>query len=167
MSPTVLKTIQGENFESRVFLTKTDNGLGKIFYVADLDIDCDGPNGNPDKDPYWQSETTLQHEGKSIDSYQVKGVVVPLWLPSLVKPVVLGCQAYVTNLTNGLRVPAVVYDLGPSKKNGEGSCRLAAGLGINPSPKVGGEDEPCILYEIFPGIPAIVDSVFYKLQPYK
>lgn len=131
-----------------------------VFYVSDMDEDNDGPNGNPTGDPDWQGETTLQYEGESIDSMKVAGVVVPTWLPNAVGPIVLGCQAYVTNLATGHKEPAVVYDLGPSRKSGEGSNLLCKRVGAK-----GGENRPLFLYEIFPGVPAVVDGVTYDLQP--
>jgi len=131
----------------------------KVFYLSDMDEDNDGPNGNPTNDPYWQPETTLKYQGKSIDSFKVAGVVVPLWLPRKVGPIVLGCQARVTNMATGHMEDAVVYDLGPTTKSGEGSNLLCQRMGVG-----GGENRPLCMYEIFPGVPAIVDGVSYALQ---
>ncbi|HPA21472.1 MAG TPA: hypothetical protein PLU30_27270 [Verrucomicrobiae bacterium] len=138
------------------------DGTGRIFFVADCDEDNDGPNGNPTRDPYWQSETTLRHQGKSIDSMRVPGVVAPTWLPRAIPAIVLGCRARVTNLATGLSADGVVYDLGPSKKAGECSNLLCARLGAK-----GGENRPLFFYELWPGVPADVDGVRYALQPSK
>lgn len=140
---------------------------GRHFFIADLDVDCDGPNGNPDNDPYWQSGTTLQHNGKSIDSYKVKGIVLPPGVIKVAKGIVLGCKARLTNLKTGAFADAVVYDVGPSRKLGEGSVAAVKAIGINSNPNTGGEDSyDAVLYEFFPDVPAVVDGVTYKLQPY-
>lgn len=133
---------------------------GVIFFVSDMDEDNDGPGGSLEEDPYWQPETSLRHEGKSINSHKVAGVVVPTWLPRVVVPIVLGCQAYATDLATGLRYPAVTYDLGPTRKSGEGSNLLCKRLDAK-----GGENRPIFLFEILPGVPATVDGITYSLQP--
>lgn len=132
----------------------------RVFCVSDMDEDNDGPGGSLAEDPDWQPETSLRHEGKSIDSRKVAGVVVPAWLPRAVGPVVLGSQAFVTNLATGEHEAAVVYDLGPTRKSGEGSNLLCRRVGAK-----GGENRPVFLYEIMLGVPATVDGVTYELQP--
>lgn len=122
---------------------------GRIFFVSDMDEDNDGPNGNPTHDPYWQKDTTLRLNGKSLDSMKISGVVVPLWLPRAVAGIVLGCKARVTNLATGEVEDAVVYDLGPTSKSGEGSNQLCVRIGAP-----GGDNRPIFLYEIWPGIAA-------------
>lgn len=156
----LLKVINGEGFESRVW-ERTDSG---IFFVGDFDNDADGGN-NPDNDPYWQPETSLKLHGKSIDAENVAGMVVPGWLPQAVKGIVLGCLGRVTNLANMKSYPCVVHDTGPLKKTGEGTPYLAKKLGINPNANSGGEDNPVILFECWPGIAALVDGIQYDLQP--
>jgi len=131
----------------------------RVFFVADMDEDNDGPGGSLANDPDWQPETSLRHLGTSIDSRKVCGIVVPTWLPRSVGPIVLGCLARVTNLATGHVEPAVVYDLGPTRKSGEGSTLLCKRMGVP-----GGENRPLFLYEIFPGIPAMVDGITYDLQ---
>lgn len=136
---------------------------GGVFAVADFDVDCDG-GSNPFHDPYWQPNTSLHHNGKPIDSETVSGIVVPGWLVRKVGPVVLGCKARCTYLPNMKSYDAVVFDTGPLTKSGEGSPYLAKKLGINPDPNNGGEDEAVVLYELWPGVPAIVDGITYSLQ---
>lgn len=141
---------------------------GRHFFIADCDIDCDGPNGNPDGDPYWQPETTLRYKGKSIDSYKVAGIVLPPSIIRAVKPAVLGCKARITNLKNLEPTDAVVYDIGPTRKLGEASVLAAKRIGVNSNPNIGGEDDyDAILYEFWPGESAIVDGVTYELQLYR
>lgn len=132
----------------------------RAFYFSDLDEDNDGPGGSLDIDRYWQPETSLRYKGQSIDSRKVAGIVVPTWLPSRVRGIVLGCQAFVACPVTGERLPAVVYDLGPTNKSGEGSTLMCQRLH-----SAGGENRPLFLFEIFPGVPAVVDGVTYDLQP--
>jgi len=138
---------------------------GRVWWVSKCAIDCDGPNGNPDNDPNWQSETTLKHEGKSIDSYVVSGIVVPPAIINGVKGIVMGCYGRITYLRkDGLPEEAVVYDRGPSYKIGEASVRAAQATGIPSNPNSGGADPGTVLFEIFPGEAALVDGVQYTLQ---
>ncbi len=140
----------------------------RVSFIADADIDCDGANDNPDHDPYWQGETSLKHNGESIDSYAVPGIVVPPAVLKGVKGIVLGCKARVTYRKTGLVADAVVYDIGPTKKIGELSVECAKRVGMPHNPNTGGEDsmdEVC--YELWPGVPAIVDGVRYELQPWR
>lgn len=138
----------------------------KCFGISLARIDCDGPNGNPDNDPFWQPGTTLQHEGHSLDSYKVPGIVLP---PAAIKGVVgivMGCAARVTNLKNGKSTDAVVYERGPMTKFGEMSVECAKRIGLNGNPNTGGtSDKDQIYYEWWPGHAATVDGIKYKLQP--
>lgn len=143
-----------------------EESSARCFMIADGDVDGDGPNGNPDHDPTWQPETSLKHNGHSIDSYKVPGIVVPPSAEHRVKGIVLGCKARVTNRDNGAVVDAVVYDTGPIKKVGEVSVELAKRLGLPHNPNTGGtSDFNQLVYEWWPGIPAVVDGETYELQP--
>lgn len=155
-----LGTVGAEGFSSTLW----QRNDGSIFFIADFDVDCDG-GSNPEHDPYWQPNTSLHYNGKPIDAETVSGIVVPGWLLRSVGPIVLGCKARCTYLANMKSYDAVVHDTGPLTKNGEGTPYLAKKLGINPNPNYGGEDNNIVLYELWPGIPAIVDGVIYNLQP--
>lgn len=133
-------------------------------FIADADIDCDGSGGNPDNDRYFQPETTLKYKGKSLNAYEVPFVVVPPIVVKSTVGIVMGCQAYVTNLVNGKTTPAVVGDVGPRAKIGEISCACASAIGIDPNPNTGGEAGFFVGYEILPGVPARVNGVTYDLQ---
>jgi len=133
-----------------------------------------GPN---DPAPgYYVSPTTYQHrktpEGKVlslknplryVDAESVPYVVVPPQIRLSVPGVVMGCHARVS--CNGKVVDAVVADIGPRSKLGEGSMALAAALGFNPSPRHGGTTSKVVQYTIFPDVPARVNGVQYQLQP--
>jgi hypothetical protein len=133
------------------------------FFVGDFDVDIDGSD-HWQSDPCGQADTTLHHNGKPIDSGKVPGIVLPPECINAVKGVVLGCKATATY--RGKTVDAVVFDIGPHNKLGEGSEALAKRLGINPDPNRGGVDEQEVTYRFWPGVPAVVDGICYNLQPY-
>lgn len=155
-----LGTVGAEGFESIVWEHE-----GRVWFVADFDVDCDGSGGNPDHDPDFQPDTTLHANGKAINPYEVSGLVVPSWLPRAVAGIVHGCKGKATNLATMQTYYAVVHDDGPKSKTGEGTPYLAKRIGIDPNPNHGGEDNPIILFELWPGVPATVDGVQYTLQP--
>ena len=71
---------------------------------------------------------------------------------------------HVTHLLNHLEYEAVVYDVGPADQFGEITPALAKCIGVNPSARSGGESRRVVRYEIFPGVPALVDGIPYPLQ---
>lgn len=141
----------------------TDN---RIVFIADADIDCDGSGGNPDHDPYYQSETTLKFRGRSLNAYKERFVVVPPVVAKHTVGIVLGSHAFVTNLKTNKMTTAVVGDIGPMTKIGELSVACAIAIGLDGNPNHGGTDEQMIGYEVLPGVAAFVDGVVYDLQPY-
>lgn len=139
---------------------------GRVFFVADADIDADGSGGNPDHDPYFQPDTTYHHNGAALDAYVVPFIVVPKSVVNAVAPVVLGCKARATNTLTGRSADCIVGDIGPSFKLGELSPEAASRIGLHSSPINGGTDDyNGVLYEIFPGETVTIDGVFYSLQP--
>lgn len=125
-------------------------------------IDDDGP-GSAHNDPDHQGQTSLRHNGASIDADTVRYAVIPLSLIPLVKGEFLGCQVWVTY--KGIRVSAVCADAGPPKRGGEGSIALWKLFpGVNLDANTGGIDSPEVLYEFMPGFPAIVNGITYALQ---
>lgn len=98
-----------------------------------------------------------------IDSETVPYIVVPPLIIQKTKGIVRGCMARATY--NGLSVECGVFDKGPSRKIGEMSIAAARALGIPSSPRTGGIDQPKVLYELWPGIPASVNGQQYVLQP--
>lgn len=151
---------QRENFTANVI--KDDKS---IFFFADMDIDIDG---SPDweSDPWGNPDTTLHYNGKPINTQIVRGIVLPPRCITAVKPEVIGCQAFVS--WNGAApFDAVVFDVGPTRKLGEGTGALARAIGANPDPVHGGIDDQSVLYRYFPGVPAKIDGIQYQLQPYR
>lgn len=138
---------------------------GWVVFISGMMVDCDGSGGNPDGDKYYQPDTTLQRKGKALNPYEERFVVVPPVIVKRTKGVVMGCQAYVTNLLTGQRTPAVVGDLGPNAKIGEASVACARSIGVPDNPNYGGIPDHIIGYEILPGVPAVVGDIMYHLQP--
>jgi hypothetical protein len=137
----------------------------RLQWDAGMTIDCDGSGGNPDNDQYYQDDTSLHHNGKALNAYEVPFIVVPPFVIGCVKPVVMGCMAVVINLENGMVTQAVVGDCGPQKKIGEASCACAEEVGLDGNPNHGGTDKKTIRYMIFPGIAAYVEGIQYELKP--
>jgi len=152
-------TSKGEGYTADIF----DCGDGGYIFTGDMDVDVDGsPNWRID--PCGQPDTTLHKDGEPINSDAVPGIVLPPECIKFVSDIVLGCKALVTY--RGRSSDAVVFDVGPHNKLGEGSAALARRLGINPDPNRGGVDSPEVTYRWWPGIPAVVDGLAYDLQPY-
>lgn len=124
--------------------------------------DNGSPSGNPivqgPSDPapgYYVSPTALQDPSKDridprryVDSSTVPYVVIPGRF-SAESGVKLGDLAAVYFAQNEKLAFAVVADLGPSKKIGEGSIALAAALGLDSDPKTPGVDSG-VTYVVFP-----------------
>lgn len=140
---------------------------GHLSWLSKCAIDNDGSGGNPEHDPAHQDETTLKHRnGTSLNAQTESFIVVPPAIVRGVSGIVMGCKARVHYRKTGDICDAVVGDLGPSDKIGEASVKCAKMLGMNPSPISGGEDGmDQVLFECWPGIPAVVDGVLYPLQP--
>ncbi len=123
------------------------------------------PKGTPvvqgPGDPYpgfYVSATSLEDRTKPrtdprryVDSGSVPYIVLPpqLLAPKLKDGPRLGDFAIVTNLRTGKQVHAIVADVGPAAKLGEGSIALAAALGVQSSPRAGGSTYG-IQYVVYP-----------------
>jgi len=145
--------------------------VGNTSWFDDIVI-LDG-QGNPREFPggIIASKTSYRFPGKDandpaayVDSETVPYIVVPPSVISGTKGAVMGCKARATNLKTGLSAEGLVADGGPRNKVGELSIEMARRLGLNPSPRTGGVEEPIIRYECWPGVPANVDGVEYRLQ---
>lgn len=151
----LIDTIEGENI-----IELSD---GDITFTSKAAVDVDGL-GDSHGDPDYQNDTSLHQNGQALNADMDRYVVVPPQIIRLVKGVVLGCQAYVLNISNGQSSEAVVGDIGPHLKLGEISRSLALALGIDPSPVTGGEFEHVIFYHLIPGKYAVVNGKQYSLQ---
>ena len=153
-------TSKGEHYTSDLI----DYEDGSYGFVGDFDNDWDGSK-RWHEDPYGQADTTLHHNGKPIDSWAVPGIVLPTEVILAVPHIVLGCKAEVG--FNRKSAPAVVFDVGPHSKLGEGTPCLAVRLGINPGHSSGGVDEQAVHYRFWPGVAAEIDGITYQLQAYR
>lgn len=129
--------------------------------IQDIDDPAEG---------YFISTTSYEHDDQPtatqrryLNSETVPFIVVSPKIRNGVKGVVLGCQARITY--KGKSIEALVGDMGPLRKVGEISIAAAKALGIPSSPRTGGLDEPVVLYELWPGKPAVVNGVKYELKP--
>jgi hypothetical protein len=112
------------------------------------------------------STTWYRHHNKAIndpaayvDAETVPYIVVPSLIIQNTHGVVRGCKARVTR--GNKTVDCVVADKGPRNKIGELSIAAARAIGLNPSPRHGGTEQPELLYELWPGVAA----PGYVLQP--
>jgi hypothetical protein len=134
-----------------------------IAFISDLDI-CNDGSGPAYGDPHHQSQTAYYNGGKYLNADKDKYIVIPPQVRSLIEPVVMGCQGRMTNLTNGIWDEAVVGEIGPDDKTGEAAYCLAKLI----NPKIthnSGDKSRIYLYELWPGVPAVVDGKRYKLEP--
>lgn len=129
-------------------------------------------NGRPKVFPVGiiASKTALRYPGVSIlnpecyvDSETVPYICVPPLIIKGVRPIVMGCQGRITY--HGRTVNAVVADAGPLRKIGEISIAAARAVGIPSSPRKGGIDDPEVEYELWPGVPGVVNGETFTLQP--
>jgi hypothetical protein len=134
-----------------------------ICFTSNLDV-CNDGSGPPHGDPHHQAQTAYYNGGDYLNADADKYVVIPPQIRSGVSPVVMGCQARLTNLVSGVRHAAVVGDIGPDDKTGEAAYCLAEI--VNPEIEYNvGDDSLIYFYELFPGKPAVVDGKTYKLEP--
>lgn len=116
--------------------------------------------GEGDPRPGYYVSATALEDGKRartdprryVDSGSVPYIVLPpqLLAPRLKGGPRLGDFAIVTNIVNGRSVHAIIADIGPAAKLGEGSIALADALGIRSNPKSGGTSVG-VQYRVYPG----------------
>ena len=136
---------------------KTDPCPGA--YISATSLHLPDKNGQPlpDSSPF-----------KYVDSATVPFIVVPPIIIKAVSEIVLGCQWLVTNSKTGKTTEAVVADVGPSNHLGEISVACAKAIGVSTgtthAANGGGALPAAIRYQLFPGVPAVVNGVTYPLQ---
>src|SRR4030095_5853379 len=84
-----------------IFMVEKHDAL-RVDWVANMTVDCDGMPDNDYNDPHYQPTTSLTYNSKPINADQVPYVVVPPLIRNGVDKPVMGSQATVVNLTNGL-----------------------------------------------------------------
>jgi len=134
-----------------------------VAFISDLDVCTDG-TGAEHGDDYHQDQTAYYNGGKFLNADKDKYIVIPPQVRSMVPPVVMGCQARITRVDKGHWSTAVTGEIGPDNKTGEAAICLAKEM----NPKVtanSGDSRRIYLYELWPGVPAVVDGKTYKLEP--
>jgi len=134
-----------------------------ICFVSDLDVCTDG-TGNHHGDQTPQDETAYYNGGKFLNADVDKYIVIPPQIRSSVAPVVMGCQARLTQLDTGKVSPAVTGEIGPDDKTGEAAYCLAKFMNHKLTAN-SGDSRLIYFYELWPGKAAVVDGVKYKLEP--
>ena len=136
---------------------------GAVFWTADMDIDCDGKMSaqcNPQTDGAYQDQTSAEDsQGDPLDAASLPYVVVPL--PSARFDYTQGGLALgsvIAVIYQGQVRYGVFGDEGPENIIGEASYAMAASLGIDPDPAVGGSDGP-VTYIAFTGPAAVVRTM--------
>jgi hypothetical protein len=137
-----------------------DYSLGIVTFTAKMAIDSDG-SGPSHGDPDQEQDTSLHLNGQPLNADVDRYIVVPPSIIQSVPGIVLGSQCYVS--FGGIRSPAVVGDIGPHAKLGEGSIALAEALGIPSSPVNGGVDSG-VDFQILVGQAANVNGKQYQIQ---
>jgi hypothetical protein len=140
---------------------------GQLYVDADMDIDADGSPNYQKLDPqYGQRDTSLRYsDGSSVDAEKVPYFVLPgnFFQQQGIR---LGDIAAV--VYKGRVEFAILADIGPTTKIGEGSIALSRSLGNEPvinGTVQNGIDED-VVYIVFPGsgngTPQTVDAVRVK-----
>jgi len=136
---------------------------GAVFWKADLDVDCDGKQSaqcNLQTDAAYQAQTSAtDSNGDPLDAATLPYVVVPL--PSTrfdYAAAGLAFGSVIAVIYQGKVEYGVFGDEGPKAIIGEASYAMAASLGINPDPSVGGTDSG-VTYIAFTGAGAVVAKI--------
>src|SRR4030095_11643220 len=95
-----------------------------VCFISDLSI-CNDGSGPAHGDRSYQPETAYYNRGKFLNADVDKYIVVPPQIRSMLFPVVMGCQARLTNLVTSKWSAAVTGDIGPDQITGEASYCLA------------------------------------------
>ena len=132
------------------------------------DVLLDRGDGTPlsDGEGNWYSQTTYAWRGRPVATRYVDATAVPYVVVNPIvrrhaAGIVIGCQARITY--QGKSIDAVVADISGSTDIGELSIEAAQRLGIPDSPRVGGVTGN-VLFEVWPGRPAILQGTTYELQ---
>jgi len=134
-----------------------------VCFVSDLDVCTDG-TGNHHGDTTPQDETAYYNGGKFLNADVDKYIVIPPQVRSMVPPVVMGCQARLTQLDTQLMSPAVTGEIGPDDKTGEAAYCLCKFMDKKLTAN-SGDSRRIYFYELWPGKAAVVDGKKYKLEP--
>jgi hypothetical protein len=136
---------------------------GAIGWTADMDVDCDGKTTaqcNDDTDPSYYPETSAtDSNGDPLDAASLPFVVIPLPNGAFdYEAAGLSLGSVVAVVYQGQIAYGVLGDEGPKSIIGEASYAMAASLGIDPDPAIGGADDG-VTYIAFTGPDAIVSPI--------
>jgi hypothetical protein len=138
-----------------------------VKFTSDLDI-CNDGSGPAYGDPHHQSETAYYSGGKAHHKYLNADVdhyiVIPPQVRSMVPPVVMGSQGWLTDTETGISHAAVTGEIGPDYTSGEAAYCLAKFINRNITHNSGDKTRHYV-YELWPGMAAVVGNFTYKLQP--
>jgi hypothetical protein len=125
-----------------------------------------------DKNGYCISMTSYQRDGLSfydrnryVDAVNVPYSVAPGIIRKLCKGVLLGCASKITRITDGAAIDCVMADFS-GYSIGEASDKACNFFDHNLSAR-NGDSRKIYRYEFWPGTPATIDGVTYRLQPAK
>ncbi len=117
---------------------------------------------------FYVSTTSLQNKDfaktdprRYLNAELIPFVVIPGILAKTCSGIALGCKVMVQNIKTGDQTLAVCGDIGPSTHLGEVSMKTAAIMGVNNSPRIGGDPRLIFRYTFYPGVAA----QGYQLQP--
>jgi hypothetical protein len=134
-----------------------------IRFLSDLDI-CNDGTGPPHGDEYHQPQTAYYNDGKFLNADKDKYIVIPPQIREMIEPVVMGCQARLTNIETGVVHDAVCGEIGPDDKTGEAAYCLAKIVNHKITHN-SGDSRRIYLYELWPDVPANVNGKTYELEP--
>ena len=133
-----------------------------VCFLSDLDV-CNDGTGPRHGDQHYQPQTAYWNKGRFLNADQDKYIVIPPQVLKLTKGKVMGCKGCLTNLNSGVERAAVTGEIGPDYTTGEAAYCLAKI--INPKVTYNSGDKSLIyLYELWPGVPAVVDGKHYHLE---
>lgn len=132
-----------------------------IAFLSDLDI-CNDGCGPAHGDKHHIAKTAYR-KGGYLNADKDCYIVTPPQIISAVPGVVLGCLGRLTHSISGVWYPAVVGEIGPDDKTGEASYCLAKKVNTEVTHN-SGDKRLHYLYEMWPGLPAVVDEKEYALQ---
>ncbi|MFI5345906.1 MAG: glycoside hydrolase family 75 protein [Elusimicrobiota bacterium] len=108
-----------------------------VEFTSDLYVDPNGAGGWYIKDKTGRATTALKYsKTESLNPGKIPYIVIPRKFKNDYPNVKLGDYAAVTY--GGKTLYAIIGDLGPPGVIGGGSISLAVGLGMDPTPKIGG-----------------------------
>lgn len=121
-----------------------------------------GHTGYLSQTAYRRPEAHWTLQERWLDAAAIAYVVVNPIVRQKARGIVLGCKARLT--WHGQSIPAVVGDVSGAKRIGELSYAAAKALRFpNPSPRNGGIDAHEVTFEMWPGVPAVIDGEVFTL----